>query len=166
MTFAAGNTVRLIGGTTALDDIDSPRSIEFLADGGWVSAWRSTTIGGPQGSDVYLQIFNADGTLRGNTQRINTFTGGDQSTTSVQALADGGFVAVWNSFGQDGDSFGVYQQRYDSQGAQVGSETRVNQQTAGYQDSGVPVSLTGGGWAVVYINQNTVTGAAQLVPQP
>jgi hypothetical protein len=41
-------------------------------------------------------------------------------------MQDGGFVATWASFGQDGSGYGVYAQRFDASGAAVGSEFRVN----------------------------------------
>ena len=51
--------------------------------------------------------------------RASTCTTGDQATTdyagrTVATAADGSFVVVWNSNGQDGAFGGVYAQRYGS----------------------------------------------------
>jgi hypothetical protein len=48
----------------------------------------------------------------------------------VATEARGGFVVVWQSFSQDGSYFGVFGQRYDSNGAASGSEFQVNTYTA------------------------------------
>ena len=41
----------------------------------------------------------------------------------MTALADGGWLVTWTSYGQDGSGFGIYQQRYNSEGGTVGGET-------------------------------------------
>ena len=52
----------------------------------------------------------------------------------MAALPDGGFVAVWQSHGgQDGDTTGIYGQRFDCVGNRVGSEILVNTTTDGQQ---------------------------------
>jgi hypothetical protein len=57
---------------------------------------------------------------------------------------------VWGSNGQDGSSYGVYGQRFDSNGGKVGSEFQVNTWTPDHQ--GVPsiTSLLNGGFVVVW----------------
>ena len=44
--------------------------------------------------------------------RVNTFTAGGQFNPQVSAAADGSFVVVWQSTGQDGDGNGIFGQRY------------------------------------------------------
>jgi Ca2+-binding RTX toxin-like protein len=66
----------------------------------------------------------------------------------VAALSDGGWIVSWESDGQDGDGAGIFQQRYDSHGAAVGSETRVNIQTVGDQNRPTVTALADGGWVV------------------
>src|SRR4029077_19069439 len=54
---------------------------------------------------------------------------------SVAMDARGDFVAVWQSFGQDLSSIGVYGQRYDNTGAPQGIEFRANTFTPNFQYS-------------------------------
>jgi len=55
----------------------------------------------------------------GGEFQVNTFSTSHQSASSITALTDGGFVATWQSFGQDGDGYGVFGQRFDSAGQAV-----------------------------------------------
>lgn len=47
-------------------------------------------------------------------------------TPSVVSDADGNFIAVWASEDQDGDSFGIFGQRFQSDGSPIGPEFQVN----------------------------------------
>ena len=67
----------------------------------------------------------------GPEARVNTTTAGDQSNVEVAADADGDFVLVWQSDGQDGSGLGVYARRYAASGAALGGEFLVNTTTAG-----------------------------------
>ncbi len=64
---------------------------------------------------------------------VNTYTPGDQDSPSTAMDADGNFVVAWSSYGQDGDGYGVYAQRYDYNGSPVGSEFIVNTYSTGDQ---------------------------------
>jgi hypothetical protein len=66
--------------------------------------------------------------------RVNTYTTNDQSQSYVAMDADGDFVITWFS-DQDGDSLGIYAQRFGSNGLPAGSEFRVNTTTSGVQQS-------------------------------
>jgi hypothetical protein len=57
---------------------------------------------------------------------VNTAIAGDQSDASVSLNADASFVVTWNSAGQDdGNTWGVFGQRFDSTGSVVGGEFQV-----------------------------------------
>ena len=75
---------------------------------------------------------------------MNSYTIGDQSGPSISALASGGFVVTWASDGQDGDSSGVYAQRFDANGATVGSEFLVNTEIVNIQNQSVVTELANG----------------------
>ncbi len=122
-----------------------------LADGGWVVTWTSN---GQDGSDsgIYQQRYNSEGLTVGSELRVNTTTLHSQIAATVTALSDGGWVATWTSYDQDGDATGVYQQRYAAYGAKVGSETLVNTETAGNQVYSVAASLADGGWVVTWVS--------------
>jgi hypothetical protein len=57
---------------------------------------------------------------------------------------------VWESYGQDGSDYGVYGQRFDSNGNKVGSEFQVNTWTAYDQANASITSLSNGGFVVVW----------------
>ena len=74
----------------------------------------------------------------GDEFQVNTFTTGTQRTypespQSVAMDADGDFVVTWSSFGQDGNFYGVYAQRYNAAGLAQGSEFQVNTFTTDQQ---------------------------------
>nr|WP_281378903.1 calcium-binding protein [Azospirillum oleiclasticum] len=86
-------------------------SVAALADGGFQVAWQST---GQDGSaeGIYAQRFTADGVKVGNEYRVSETVQGEQSHPSVAGRTDGGWVVAWQSMGQDGSDFGIYQRIY------------------------------------------------------
>ena len=84
----------------------------------------------------------------GSEFRVNSFTAGQQSGGAVAMDADGNFVVVWSSAAQDGDSVGVYAQRFDAGGVAQGDEFLVNTNTKGSQ-SGAAVAIDADGDFVV-----------------
>ena len=76
--------------------------------------------------------------------QVNTYTVGDQGDSSVAVDGSGNFMVVWVSTGQDGGSWGIFAQRYDSGGTPLGSEFSVNPEPAGHQqDPAVAVADDG-----------------------
>ena len=69
----------------------------------------------------------------GSEFRVNAFTTSDQSTAAIAADADGDFVVAWNSYAQDGSSFGIFARRYNATGVPRGADFRVNTFTTGEQ---------------------------------
>ena len=122
-------------------------SVASLGDGGVVIVWQSDGQDG-DGLGIYAQKYAADGRAEGGEFQINTHTAGAQSLPSVAPLADGGFVVVWQSDGQDGSYLGVYGQRYDEAGNAVGNEFLVNTNTAWSQGAPVVAPLATGGFVV------------------
>jgi hypothetical protein len=65
---------------------------------------------------------------------INVTTPYLHTAPVVAADAKGDQVAVYSTFGEDGDGWGVYGQRFDGYGNPVGGEFRVNDVTCGDQE--------------------------------
>jgi hypothetical protein len=86
--------------------------------------------------------------------RVNTHTEDEQKPHSARAVgraADGRFVVVWDSYGQEGSGgYGVQGQRYDAQGTPAGTEFQVNTHTTGYQVNPSVAVTTGGSFVVVW----------------
>jgi len=128
-------------------------SVAGLSDGGFVVTWMSIHQDGSH-YGVYGQRYDSAGNRVGNEFQVNTYTTSDQEFPSVAGLSDGGFVVIWQSYLQDGSSFGVYGQRYDSAGNRVGKEFQVNAYTTSYQ--GVPsvAGLNDGGFVVTWDSES------------
>jgi phosphoheptose isomerase len=108
-------------------------AVAMDVDGDFVIAWVSNSQDtGTAG--VYAQRYNASGTAQGGEFRVNTHTTSTQSLPSVAMAADGDFVVSWYSNAQDGDSGGIYSQRYNASGVTQGGEFLVNTHTDDTQD--------------------------------
>ncbi len=100
--------------------------------------------------------FDPLGEGTGITTLINQYTEGDQSLPSIVSLAGGGRAIVWQSFEQDGSSWGVYERVFNADGSatdeNVVATTSVDSQQFGVL-SALPAELPGeelpGGGAVV-----------------
>ncbi|MEM8964224.1 MAG: hypothetical protein AAGD38_22250 [Acidobacteriota bacterium] len=74
---------------------------------------------------------------------VNTNTSGDQGAPDVASEDDGAFVIVWESDGQDGDSWGIYGRVFDDDSS-GGTEILFPQTTMGAQrDPAVAMTLDG-----------------------
>jgi hypothetical protein len=107
-------------------------NVAMDADGDFVVAWTSYGQDGDN-AGVYARQYQSDGTPLGDEFQVNTHTTGRQRNPNVAMDADGDFVVAWTSYGQDGDSDGVYAQRYRSNGTPLGDEFRLNAYTTGNQ---------------------------------
>ncbi|NTW54978.1 MAG: DUF4347 domain-containing protein, partial [Chlorobaculum sp.] len=124
-------------------------AIASLHDGGFVATWQSSLQDGSYWG-VYGQRYDAAGNAVGVEFLVNTTKTYTQSAPSVTALADGGFVVVWNSSGQDGDGYGIYGQRYNAAGARSGSELAINTFVTGDQTEPSVTALDNGGFVVLW----------------
>lgn len=141
---AAGSEIQVNTFTTGRQ---ASSSVTGLADGGWVVAWASR---GQDGDDagIYLQRYDASGATDGGETQVNTYTDADQLGVSITELSDHGWVVAWYSSVQDGGSSGIYQQRYDADGAAAGAETQVNAYTTEEQYGPSVTALEDGSWVV------------------
>jgi Ca2+-binding RTX toxin-like protein len=141
-----------VNSTTA--DTQGLPAITALADGGWVATWVSNyQDGSGYGYGIFAQRYASNGMASGAEFRVNTYTDGDQDSPVITALADGGWVVTWRSYGQDGSSYGIYAQRYDAAGAASGAEFRVNTYATYDQSAPSVTALADGGWVVTWHSQ-------------
>ena len=152
-------------------------TVAMDADGDFVVTWSSKDQDGGGGFDygVYAQRYNAAGLTQGSEFRVNTFTTGDQRSSTVAMDADGDFVVTWEeSNGQDGSGDGVYAQRYNAAGVAQGSEFRVNTFNTNFQSEPTVAMDADGDFVVtwrsdfqdgsaigVYAQRYNATGVAQ-----
>jgi hypothetical protein len=121
--------------------------------GNFVVAWPSFA---QDGSDwgVFAQRYANTGTPLGGEFRVNSYTTGYQAVGSVASDSAGNFVVAWRSSNQDGSGYGIFAQRYDSTGAPLGGEFRVNTYTTGAQIVPAVASDPAGHFVVVWSSFN------------
>ncbi|MCC9608309.1 GEVED domain-containing protein [Blastopirellula sp. JC732] len=127
----------------------TPAAVAVQADGSIITAWESYEEDG-SGFGVFAQRFDANGNeIDATPFLVNTTTDREQSAPAIATDAAGNVLIVWQSKGQDeADTFGVYGQWYDSLGAKLGGEFRINSTTAGDQKA-PDVAIDGSGDAIV-----------------
>jgi predicted Fe-Mo cluster-binding NifX family protein len=128
--------------------------VSGLADGGWVVSWMSYQQDG-SGYGIYQQRYNADGTTNGLETQVNTSTAQGQENASVTGLADGGWVVTWMSSHPSGNSYHIYQQRYDVTGDIVGGEVTVGTPSSDGERSPSMTALADGGWVTTWTAYET-----------
>ncbi len=124
-------------------------TLTALNNGDFVIIWQSD---GQDSSNfgVFGQRYNVDGTAIGAEFQVNTYTTNYQSSATITALSDGGFVVAWNSFLQDGSGTGIYGQRYNANGTPNGAEFLVNTYTLTHQSNPTLASFEDGGFVIVW----------------
>lgn len=120
-------------GFTAGDQRASDVATDAL--GNFVIVWESQDQDG-DGAGIYAQRYNSSGTPQGDAFQLNIETEADQSRPTIAMDNDGNFVIAWQSFGQDGDGFGIYARRFEADGTPIDAgDVLVNITTAGDQTS-------------------------------
>jgi hypothetical protein len=116
---------------------------------GFVVAWTDDEIdnGGP---GVFARRFDPAGIPLGGDFQVNTTATGTQYSPSVASDGAGNFVVVWASQLTDPGDVDVYARRFDSSGAPLGADFRVNTYTTGDQKSPRVSSDAAGNFVVVW----------------
>ncbi|MDD3329415.1 MAG: PKD domain-containing protein, partial [Zoogloea sp.] len=134
------------------------RSLEVrLTDAGGAATARTVTINiSPE----------ADGAVpRAGQERVNTYLPGDQSYPAMATLADGSYVVVWQSNGQDGSGWGIHGQHFTAAGVPIGTEFQVNSYTTNSQDGAAVAALAGGGFVVAWRSENQDSSSGGVYAQ-
>jgi hypothetical protein len=127
--------------------------VASAADGSFVVVWQSIHQDGSS-YGVFAQRYDAAGAPAGPEFRVNTFTSNSQSSANVGSAPDGRFVAVWSSVSQDGNSTGVFGQRFDAAGSPAGPEFRANSYITGSQGFPSIGVATDGSFVVSWTSAN------------
>jgi hypothetical protein len=129
------------------------QAIAADAAGNFVVMWYSYFQDGSS-AGIYGRRYQASGTPIGGAEfRVNTYTTDTQRSVVVASDANGRLAVVWESYGQDGDRYGVYGRRYDSTGI-PGPEFRVNDYTTHHQDRAKVAMDASGSFVVVWESYN------------
>ena len=124
--------------------------------GNFVIVWASSNQDG-QAYGIFGQRFASSGTPLGPEFRVNSYTTNAQFIPSVSADSFGNFVVVWQSLGQDGAAEGIFGQRFQSSGAALGPEFRVNSYTTSQQVAPIVAADPSSDFVVVW-NSNGQDG--------
>jgi Ca2+-binding RTX toxin-like protein len=127
----------------------SSSSVVGLPSGGFAAAWISTAfVNSAFVGSTMLQLFDSTGAKVGPEIQANAANGGGFSRANIAALADG-FLVTWAQYNSEFDT-DVRAQRFDLNGAKVGSEFVVHAALPGNQ--GVPdaYALPGGGFIITW----------------
>ncbi len=109
---------------------------------------------------AFGRVFASGGAPAGDEVALNTHTYLSQHSPSVAGLPAGGFVTVWESYGQeDHDSDGVYARRFDATGTPVGEAFGVNTTTEDNQSSPSVAAVGNGAFLVVWEDMGSLDGA-------
>jgi hypothetical protein len=113
---------------TYVTSIQAFPSVAMAESGAFVVAWHSRFQDG-SGEGIFAQRFDAAGAPAGLEFQVNATTTDNQRFASVATDPAGNFVVVWHSllaYGPDG----IFGRRYSAAGAPIGSEFRVESNTA------------------------------------
>ena len=97
-------------------------------------------------------------TFLGSEFQVNTYTPGVQFQSVLASDAEGDFVVVWMSIDQDGDSHGVFGQRFSSAGERQATEFQVNIYTPGTQTLPAVAMRDDGSFVVVWRTDQDTDG--------
>lgn len=136
-----------------------------LEDGGYVITWYSWQQDGNADSTVesygiYAQRFDKNGVKIGDEIAVNSANTSDQKDPHITSLADGGFVIVWESDGEDGADLGIYGRKFDATGNAAGTEFKVNSYTTSTQGEPSITSLSDGGFIVSWESWDQISSTS------
>ena len=98
----------------------------------------------------YLLIILIPALGCGGEFQVNTHTSNKQENAAIAMDANSNFVAVWSSYLQDGNSNGIFGQRFDTNCSPVGDEFPVNTTTIGNQKMPAVAMDSAGNFVVVW----------------
>lgn len=139
-------------------------SVAMDATGDFVVAWQAITQDG-SGYGIYAQRYNAAGRPQGTEFQVNTTGANSQYFPSVAMDADGDFVVAWDSYAQDDSDYGIYAQRFNSEGVAQGNEFRVNTTTADAQRLPVAAMDDSGDFVIAWRSSNQDGGTSGIYAQ-
>lgn len=93
--------------------------IASVNNDGFVIAWQSDGQDGDEGG-IFAQRYDASGNTVGGEFQVNTHYTETQNNLKISETSDGGFIITWQSYFQDVSDYGIYAQRYDSDGNSFG----------------------------------------------
>lgn len=127
-------------------------AVTALGSGDLVAAWQSDGEGNSNAVIVGV-VFQDDATVVAKESIWNTYLQGEQTNVTLAPREDG-FVALWQSDGQDNDGQGVMGVRFNELGEELSAPALANSYAAGDQRSPAAAWLSGGGYLQAWASKN------------
>ena len=118
-------------------------------DVAWLDSGRLVVVWNAPGADldqdgVLARIYDANGSPEGPAFLVNSYEIDLQVDPEVDSDSYGNFTVVWDSFWQDGSGEGIFAQRFDRLGQEVGPEFQVSSNVySGQYEPSVSVDWAG-----------------------
>ena len=152
-----------------------PEAPAVAADGTghFMVVWDSSGTDGDN-LGVLGQRYDFSAQKSGALFQVNTYTTGNQYTAHVAGAANGNFVVVWDSYGQDGSKSGVFGQRFGVKPPKIpilpgtfvemGNEFQVNTTTSLVQFEPSAAMDAAGNFVVVWYGDGDFGGGGVWSP--
>ncbi len=141
------STGAALGAEFAVNDFTSPiparPAVASDADGDFVVVWQSLYFDANNWG-IAARCFDSTGAPVTSDLQVNSYVTSYQGVPAVARDAEGRFVVVWESVGQDGSDYGIFAQRLNSACQFLGPEFQVNTVTGDDQQyPGVAMDANG-----------------------
>jgi hypothetical protein len=139
------------------------RTATAASDAGFVVVWESRPSHDGDASGVFARRFASTGAGLGVEFQVNTYTTGNEDYADVAMNAAGDFVVVWQRSGASYfTSYGLFAQRFASDGTERGVEFQVNTLTGRDERDG-SVAMDASGNFVVAWTSSSGDGSSDAV---
>ena len=110
--------------------------------------------------DVFARRIDSNGVPLASEFRVNSYYRSSQGSPAVTMDTDGSFVVAWSGLHTGEQGYGIWAQRFDSEGSALGGEIHVNAYSPGRQDLPDIAMLPDGAFVVVWRDEDRIGGSA------
>jgi hypothetical protein len=142
---------------------DSQPAAKEISGGRLVVAWMPYYDSLPDGFDIHARIFTPAGapeTAHAISVNAETFSG--QYEARIASLGQAGFVVVWYSRHEGGNTKNVYMRRFDLSGMPLGRDERVNTSSGSQRREPDVAARADGSFMVVWANYDLSPGGRTI----
>jgi hypothetical protein len=126
--------------------------ISALSNGYTIICWENSGLDG-DGYGIFARLLDSNGKFIGHEFPVNFYIKNGQRFPHVASLLHGDFIIVWQSGKQDGNNYGIFAQRFDSNGQKLGKEIQVNTYFQDGQSNPRVAALKSGGFIVCWVSR-------------
>ncbi|WP_095090703.1 beta strand repeat-containing protein [Mesorhizobium sophorae] len=139
-------------------------AISALADGRFVATWYSEDTSDGDGNCIRARVYNANGSAAGNDFIVNSTATNHQVNPAITALADGRFIAAWESYDTgDGSGHCIRARVYNANGSAAGDDFIVNTTTMSDQTNPAITALADGRFVAIWRSYDPGDGSLECI---